>query len=206
MHISENGIFDDQGRPLSVCGHTLTGRPFPPEAAEAEFTRLTRQGVTIIRFMLPWKTLEHEGPGLYDEDYLAYLRKICLAAEKTGLGVCICPRQEGWRPGDGTAVPGTGQPTVPAGEDSLREQYLACLRHGYRRLKNCKAIRVWSLLHEKSPVPTDTSFCAEFIGRMREVNPGILVLIEGAPEGEPLSLPTGDSLSAVWKSFAGCSG
>ncbi|GHU84749.1 hypothetical protein FACS189473_2750 [Spirochaetia bacterium] len=188
MHISENAIFDDQGRPLILRrdpltdrGSTLTGRPFPPEAAEAEFKRLMSQGETVIRFVIPWEALEHEGPGIYDEDYLAYLRKICLAAEKTGLMVCLCPRQNGWRPDAGDGAAGTGQTAVEAGGEQLREQYLACLRHGYRRLKNCKAISAWSLLYEKSPVHTDTSFCTEFIRRMREVNTNIPVFIEGSP-------------------------
>lgn len=171
--------------PPADYSSALTGRPFPPEAAEAEFNRLVRQGETRIRFVIPWKTLEHEGPGIYDEDYLAYLRKICLAAEKTGLMVCLCPRQDGWRPdgGDGAALSGTGQTAVEAGGEQLREQYLACLRHGYRRLKNCKAITEWSLLYERGPVLTDAAFCTEFVRRLREVNPEIRVFIDGAPEG-----------------------
>jgi hypothetical protein len=72
------------------------GRPFPEEAAEAHFDRLRRWGFTFIRFIITWEALEHEGPGIYDEAYLAYLRKILLAAEKRGISVFIDPHQDAW--------------------------------------------------------------------------------------------------------------
>jgi hypothetical protein len=46
--------------------------------------------------VITWEALEHQGPGLYDEAYLAYLRKILLAAEKWGISVFIDPHQDVW--------------------------------------------------------------------------------------------------------------
>ncbi|MDR3161968.1 MAG: cellulase family glycosylhydrolase [Spirochaetaceae bacterium] len=124
MKIEGNRIVDEEGRtlllrgcnlggsskyPLSPPGETrrpdslaatrdlsFVGRPFPEEAAEDHFERLRCWGFTFIRLILTWEALEHEGPGIYDEAYLAYLRKILLAAEKKGIAVFIDPHQDVW--------------------------------------------------------------------------------------------------------------
>jgi hypothetical protein len=77
-------------------GVSFTGRPFPLEEAEAHFDRLRRWGFTLIRLIVTWEALEHAGPGIYDEEYLAYLRKICLAAEEKGISLFIDPHQDVW--------------------------------------------------------------------------------------------------------------
>jgi hypothetical protein len=46
-----------------------------------------------VRFCITWEEIEHEGPGIYDEAYLANLRKKILAAEKD-LSVYIEPHQD----------------------------------------------------------------------------------------------------------------
>jgi hypothetical protein len=40
--------------------------------------------------------VEHAGPGIYDESYLAYLRKVLKAAEQHGISVFIDPHQDVW--------------------------------------------------------------------------------------------------------------
>jgi hypothetical protein len=72
------------------------GRPFPLEEAEGRFEQLARWGFTFIRLLITWEALEHQGPGQYDEAYLAYLRKLLLAAEKWGISVFIDPHQDVW--------------------------------------------------------------------------------------------------------------
>jgi hypothetical protein len=72
------------------------GRPFPLEDAEAHFARLRSWGFTFIRFFITWEAIEHAGPGVYDEEYLAYLRKILLIAEKNGISVYMDPHQDVW--------------------------------------------------------------------------------------------------------------
>jgi hypothetical protein len=75
---------------------SFTGRPFPLEEADAHFERLAAAGFTFLRLVITWEALEHQGPGIYDEAYLAYLRKILRAAEKWGISVFIDPHQDVW--------------------------------------------------------------------------------------------------------------
>ena len=104
-------IIDDKGRTLILRGVNLggsskipvdgdtvsfVGRPFPEEEAEQHFERLKNWGFTFIRLIITWEALEHSGPGIYDESYLAYLRKILLIAEKIGLSVYMDPHQDVW--------------------------------------------------------------------------------------------------------------
>jgi hypothetical protein len=124
MLIKDNLILDDEGRTLILRGVNLggdskipfcktgdeihpsfldrknevsfTGRPFPLEEAESHFKRLKNSGMTFLRLIVTWEAIEHEGPGIYDEAYLAYLRKILLAAEKEGVSVFIDPHQDVW--------------------------------------------------------------------------------------------------------------
>ena len=100
----------DSKVPVFPSGQTLytrvsfVGRPFPVEQADAHFARLAGWGFNIIRFIVTWEAVEHEGPGIYDEDYLAYLREILKKAEAYGLSVIIDPHQEvlsRWTGGDG---------------------------------------------------------------------------------------------------------
>jgi hypothetical protein len=46
-----------------------------------------------MRFCVTWEEIEHEGPGIYDEAYLANLRKRILAEEKENQKVYIDPHQ-----------------------------------------------------------------------------------------------------------------
>ncbi|MDR0785363.1 MAG: cellulase family glycosylhydrolase [Treponema sp.] len=117
MNIQNSFIFDESGRTLILRGcnvgsktpsapypapltkpetASFVGRPFPLEDAEAHFARLRSWGFTFIRFFITWEAIEHAGPGVYDEEYLAYLRKILLIAEKNGISVYMDPHQDVW--------------------------------------------------------------------------------------------------------------
>jgi hypothetical protein len=124
MKITDNRLIDKEGRTLILRGVNLgggsktpfgppgwgldpdslknpesasfTGKPFPLEEAESHFERLCRAGLNFLRLIVTWEALEHSGPGLYDEEFLAYLRKILLAAEKWGISVFIDPHQDVW--------------------------------------------------------------------------------------------------------------
>ena len=124
MQIKNNQILDDKGRILILRGVNLggdskipfdlpgkeiepdfldtkknvsfVGRPFPLEEAENHFKRLRKAGMNFLRLLITWEAIEHEGPGIYDEAYLAYLRKILIAAEKEGISVFIDPHQDVW--------------------------------------------------------------------------------------------------------------
>jgi hypothetical protein len=71
-------------------------RPFAEDAADAHFARLAAWGLSFVRLVVPWEAIEHEGPGVYDEDYLAYLRSILKRAEAHGIDVFIDPHQDAW--------------------------------------------------------------------------------------------------------------
>jgi hypothetical protein len=124
MHIQKRNIVDEQERTLILRGVNLGGssknpfgppgsglqaeslenppgasfvnRPFPLEEAEAHFDRLLGWGFTFIRLLITWEALEHAGPGIYDEAYLAYLRKLLLMADKKGIAVYMDPHQDVW--------------------------------------------------------------------------------------------------------------
>jgi hypothetical protein len=124
MRIFQNRILDEAGRTLILRGVNLgggsknpigppgwglsaeslqnppeasfIGRPFPLEEADAHFGRLAGAGFSFLRLVITWEALEHQGPGLYDEAYIAWLRKILLTAEKWGISVCIDPHQDVW--------------------------------------------------------------------------------------------------------------
>ena len=124
MRIGKDSIYDNEGRTLILRGVNLggdskipfcspgseiepeflstkkkvsfAGRPFPLEEAESHFRRLKKAGLTFLRLVVTWEAIEHEGPGIYDEEYLAYLRKIILAGEKENISVFIDPHQDVW--------------------------------------------------------------------------------------------------------------
>ena len=75
---------------------SFAGRPFPLEEAESHFERLKKAGMSFLRFVITWESLEHAGPGLYDEAFLAYLRKILIIAAEKGISVFIDPHQDVW--------------------------------------------------------------------------------------------------------------
>ncbi|MDR2194658.1 MAG: cellulase family glycosylhydrolase [Treponema sp.] len=75
---------------------SFVGRPFPLEEAETHFERLHAFGFNIIRLVITWEAIEHAGPGVYDEAYLAYLRKLLLIAEQYKIWVYMDPHQDVW--------------------------------------------------------------------------------------------------------------
>ena len=75
---------------------SFVGRPFPLEEADEHFERLKHWGFTFLRLLVTWEAVEHEGPGIYDEEYLDYLRAIVIRAGEYGFTVLIDPHQDVW--------------------------------------------------------------------------------------------------------------
>lgn len=75
---------------------TFVGRPFPAEEADEHFSRLASWGFLFLRFVVTWEAVEHAGPGVYDESYLAYVRKILKKAEEHGIAVFMDCHQDVW--------------------------------------------------------------------------------------------------------------
>jgi len=87
-HVKE-GFFN--GKEIS-----FVGRPFPLEDADIHFRRLKAWGFHFLRFLVTWEAIEHEGPGIYDTEYLQYLRAVIAKANEYGINVLIDPHQDLW--------------------------------------------------------------------------------------------------------------
>lgn len=75
---------------------SFVGRPFPIEEADEHLDRLASWGFNFIRMVITWEAIEHAGPGVYDEEYLAYIRKIIKKCEDRGIWVYMDPHQDVW--------------------------------------------------------------------------------------------------------------
>jgi hypothetical protein len=86
---------------------SFVGRPFPLSEADQHFSRLQAWGFTFLRFLVTWEAIEHAGPGIYDQDYLDYLRAVLDKAGEYGIRVFIDPHQDVWsRFSGGDGAPG----------------------------------------------------------------------------------------------------
>ncbi|KAJ2925710.1 hypothetical protein H1R20_g11384, partial [Candolleomyces eurysporus] len=75
---------------------TFVGRPFPLEEAPQHLARLRRWGLTFIRFLVTWEAVEHAGPGIYDREYLAYIRTLLSMLPQYGLSAFVSMHQDVW--------------------------------------------------------------------------------------------------------------
>jgi len=73
---------------------SFVGRPFPLSEADEHYSRLRQWGFNCLRFLITWEAVEHEGPGLYDEEYLDYLYSVVKKAGQYGFHVFIDPHQD----------------------------------------------------------------------------------------------------------------
>ena len=72
----EEGFFEH------AASVSFVGRPFPLDQADVHFTRLRAYGCNVVRLLVTWEAVEHEGPGKYDEDYIAYVKGVVDAAAR----------------------------------------------------------------------------------------------------------------------------
>ncbi|KAI8338587.1 glycoside hydrolase superfamily [Chlamydoabsidia padenii] len=75
---------------------TFVGRPFPLEEADLHLQRLVSLGFNLLRFIVTWEAIEHEGPGIYDFEYLDYVIQVLKKCRQYGLQVFIDPHQDTW--------------------------------------------------------------------------------------------------------------
>nr|XP_019008152.1 cytoplasmic protein [Kwoniella pini CBS 10737]OCF46933.1 cytoplasmic protein [Kwoniella pini CBS 10737] len=86
---------------------SYVNRPFPLEEADIHWRRLKSWGLTFIRITVTWDAVEHQGPGIYDEEYLEYLKKLLESLKKYGLVAYIAIHQDVWsRYSGGSGAPG----------------------------------------------------------------------------------------------------
>ncbi|GAA6010167.1 hypothetical protein JCM10207_005648 [Rhodosporidiobolus poonsookiae] len=85
---------------------SFVGRPWPLEDSHEHLTRLSQWGLTFIRLVIPWESLEHSGPGEPDESYLTYLHDLLSLFPKYGLKAYIDAHQDVWsRHAGGSGAP-----------------------------------------------------------------------------------------------------
>ena len=75
---------------------SYVGRPFPLADAPAHFRRLRAWGFNVVRLVVTWDAIEHAGPGVYDDDYVAYVDGVVAAAGAFGVAVVVDPHQDVW--------------------------------------------------------------------------------------------------------------
>ncbi|KAI9486717.1 MAG: glycoside hydrolase superfamily [Benjaminiella poitrasii] len=86
-----NGYWVDYDRKVN-----FVGRPFPLDETDEHLQRLVNYGFNLLRFIITWEAVEHEGPGIYDQDYLAYVVEVLRKCGHYGLKVFIDPHQDCW--------------------------------------------------------------------------------------------------------------
>ncbi|KAF9452093.1 glycoside hydrolase family 5 protein [Macrolepiota fuliginosa MF-IS2] len=107
---------------------TFVGRPFPLSEAHEHFSRLRRWGMTFIRFLVTWEAVEHEGPGIYDQEYLTYLQELLSLLPKYGISAYISVHQDVWsRYTGGSGAPAWTVEAVGFDLDNLEESGAAWL-------------------------------------------------------------------------------
>ncbi|EJD01855.1 glycoside hydrolase family 5 protein [Fomitiporia mediterranea MF3/22] len=87
----DNAIFPDRHEHV-----TFVGRPFSLEEAPEHFARLRRWGLTFIRFIVTWEAIEHTAPGVYDCEYLEYLKALLSLLPQFGLVAFVEMHQDVW--------------------------------------------------------------------------------------------------------------
>ena len=112
---------------------SFINRPFPLKDADEHFTRLKSWGLNFIRFLVTWEAIEHEGPGIYDRQYLDYVYEIVNKAKEYDLKVFIDPHQDVWsRFSGGDGAPLWTLETVGLDVKQFRESEAAILHHYYQ--------------------------------------------------------------------------
>jgi Glycoside hydrolase family 5 C-terminal domain/Cellulase (glycosyl hydrolase family 5) len=91
-----NGATHERGGLADHRHVSFIGRPFPLAEADEHFERLREWGLTFLRFLVTWEAVEHAGPGIYDQEFLDYLRAVVAKADDHGITVLIDPHQDVW--------------------------------------------------------------------------------------------------------------
>ncbi|KAK0458583.1 glycoside hydrolase [Desarmillaria tabescens] len=87
---------DDDVFPAEHETVTFVGRPFPLEEAHEHLSRLRRWGFTFIRFLVMWEAVEHAGLGIYDTEYLDYIRNLLSMLPQYGMIAFVALHQDVW--------------------------------------------------------------------------------------------------------------
>jgi hypothetical protein len=75
---------------------SFVSRPCPLAECDEHLARLASWGFNALRLLITWEAVEHKGPGIYDHEYLQYLKALCRKAAKHGISVFVDPHQDVW--------------------------------------------------------------------------------------------------------------
>ena len=75
---------------------SFVGRPCDLEDLEMHLERLREWGFNLLRLVITWEAVEHEGPKIYDDEYLKFLRALALRAGELGFWIIVDPHQDCW--------------------------------------------------------------------------------------------------------------
>ena len=81
---------DEAGRAVILRGLDLRAAP-PDEEADQHFHHLKRRGLNFLRLAVTWKTLEHEGPGIYDQAAIDRIAAFIEQAGERDISLLIAP-------------------------------------------------------------------------------------------------------------------
>lgn len=73
---------------------SFVGKPWPLDVAEEHAKNLKRLGFNMVRLIITWEAVMHDGPDQFDEDYLTYLGKLVSILERHEIFVDIDPHQD----------------------------------------------------------------------------------------------------------------
>lgn len=73
---------------------SFVGRPFSLEDAHIHFQRLRKWGYNAIRYIFTWEAIEHAGPGIYDQEWIAFTIEVLRIAKQYEFYVFMDPHQD----------------------------------------------------------------------------------------------------------------
>lgn len=180
LSTSEGRIVDADGRAVKLRGVNVipldAGNPSRAYPA-AHFRRIRDAGFNVARFVLYWRHLEPER-GRFDETRLRAIDTAISRARRAGVYVVLdaIHLYDGMRNVPGWARAG-GDPLASVERDAAG--YLRMLARRYGR---DPAVAAYDLINEPPTYPPDQNrvlrVYAGLIGRVREVDPDTIVMIE----------------------------
>lgn len=85
---------------------SYVGAPLPLDEAPQHLQKLRFLGFNVVRVPVVWEGLEHAGPGIYDDEYMEYVRRLVELCGQHGFRVIINPHQDLWsRHAGGSGAP-----------------------------------------------------------------------------------------------------